>query len=118
MPHSPASTRFERVNGAPQLRGLRAWMVATARFASSVVGVEAFWKSQGPRPDVPDSPQLWAHHRSLANRQDGKAIVLIGASRMRGDISVSRLRKLCTDYTLIQLGAAAGADSTLARELA
>lgn len=98
---------------APPVRFLRVWLLALLIFGASISTLEAYWRSHGFRPMVPDSKDLWYFWRQRVYRDDGKVIVLLGASRMHADISVPVLQRLCPDYRVVQL-AAFGKGSPLA----
>jgi hypothetical protein len=79
------------------------YVLAACLFATTVGILEGVARSQGHRPAVPDSSELWAYHRSRVYRDDGRVIVLIGASRMQCDVSVSTLQSLAPTYRVVQL---------------
>jgi hypothetical protein len=81
-------------------------------FALSTGVVEAYWRSQGCRPTVQDSKDLWYFWRQSAYRADGKVIVFLGTSRIVADVSLDSVRKSLPDYRVVQLGLG-GAESCI-----
>jgi hypothetical protein len=67
------------------------WLVAVFVFSASVGSLEAYWRSLGFRPTVPDSMDLWYFWRQRVDRDNGKVFALIGTSRIRADISLDVL---------------------------
>jgi len=104
MPHSAASTRFERVSGAPRLPWARVFLSALALLAFSIGGLEAHWRGQGLRPTVSESLGLWYYWRQQVYPQDGKVVVLAGSSRVCAGISLATMREYLPDYRVVQLG--------------
>jgi hypothetical protein len=96
-----APNQFGQTTSLPWLR---VWMLAVMVFAGSVGSLEAYWRSQGFRPTVADSMDLWHFWRQRVDRDDGKVIVFLGSSRITADISIDTMRECLGNYRVVQLG--------------
>jgi hypothetical protein len=98
------STIPNRLSQAAPLPGLRLWLLAVLLFAASIGGLEAYWRSQGFWPTVPDTNELWYFWRQRIYREDGKMVVLLGTSRVMADISLGAIQTALPGFSAIQLG--------------
>jgi hypothetical protein len=103
MPSAVSRSR-EGMSGAPRLSWGRLIFVAIALHCCAVGAVEAYCRSVGFRPNVPDTPELWYFWRQQVYARDGRVIVLAGTSRIASDISLATLRECLPNYRVVQLG--------------
>jgi hypothetical protein len=57
------SSHYNRSSHAPVLLWLRMWVLVVLALGASIANIEAFWRSRGLKPDVPDSVELLAFQR-------------------------------------------------------
>lgn len=81
----------------------RTWLLVLILTGVVVGSEEAFWRSRGFRPSVPESTHLWHFWRQRVYRDDGKVIVLLGTSRMQADICLDTLRDRHPGHRIVQL---------------
>jgi hypothetical protein len=91
-------------NEVPTLPWARVLAVAVAGFLAAITGLEASWRIFSFRPNVEDSTDLWAYHRSRVVGGDPKIVVAIGTSRIRADLSLGALAEYAPGYRFAQLG--------------
>src|SRR5580704_6820271 len=89
---------------APKLPWGRALFLAIALFACSTGGLEAYWRAQGVRPQVPDSVDLWSYWRRQVYEPAGGVLVFLGTSRVRADIDLETLSRALPAFRSVQLG--------------
>lgn len=82
----------------------RTWLVAVVFAVMLAAGEESYWRSRGFLPSVPDSPELWHFWRQRLCRPDGRAVALLGTSRLQSDMSLDLLRSAFPRSTVCQLG--------------
>jgi hypothetical protein len=83
---------------------LRTWLFALAVVAVSLGSLEAFWRARGFQPNIPDSFELYAHHRSQVVGGNRKLIVAVGTSRIRTDVCAGAVAEGLPGYHFVQLG--------------
>jgi hypothetical protein len=88
----------------PALPWSRIVLLALLLASGLIGGLEAHWRLEGHRPNVPDSKELWYFWRQRIYSTDGKVIVLLGTSRIQSDISLETMRERFPDYRVVQLG--------------
>ncbi|MCA9111936.1 MAG: hypothetical protein KDA52_18425 [Planctomycetaceae bacterium] len=86
--------------------------------AVSAMGAEAFVRELGYRPSVADTRALWSYHRGRVYAEDGKSIVLLGASRMQAGVSLEVFRDHYPDYRITQLAVSATSPLATLKDLA
>jgi hypothetical protein len=101
-PATPST--FERQSGNSRLPSPGVYLAALVLFAAMIGGLEAYWRLRGFIPDVPDSADLWAYHRSRVVGNDAKLVVAIGTSRIRTDLRSDVIRQRLPSHHFIQLG--------------
>ncbi len=94
----------ERMTGVPRLAWGRILLLALGLFAGAVGGLEAYWRSQGLRPTVPDDANLWGFWRGRVYDPRGKVVVFLGTSRIRSDIDLGTLATRAPAFHCVQLG--------------
>jgi hypothetical protein len=107
-----ASSPPSRPVSSASLPGLRMWILSALVFASCLGSLEAYWRSRGFRPTVPDSKDLWYFWRQQVYHDDGKVVVLLGTSRIMADLSLATLEERLPGYRAVQLGLAGEKSST------
>ncbi len=83
-----------------------------------VGGAETIVRRQGYQPTVPDTRELWSFHRSRIYDDEGKSVVLLGASRMQTGFSPRVFRNRFHDYHLTQLAVSATSPLATLKDLA
>jgi hypothetical protein len=102
MPLAPSLR--ESMGGVPRLPCVRVLALAVALLGISIGGLEAFWREQGYRPNVPDTIDLWSFWRTRVYSPCGNVVVFLGTSRIRGDVDLDVLERSCPAYRCVQLG--------------
>lgn len=104
MPSSISSSDADPVDlrPVPEQTWPRVALVAFALAGLSFVGWELGWRSEGYVPSYENSDGQWAEARRKVDRDDPKATVLIGSSRMQFDIDLDVWRE-ATGVEPIQL---------------
>ena len=77
-------------------------VLAAGLAAGALCGAEAYWRARGVRPTVPDSPALWALHRSAVGG-DPDVVALLGSSRMRAGFDLATFRRRFPGRPVVQL---------------
>ncbi len=98
--HLSTSSFSRPVPGGPWLR---IWITGLIIALLALGGLETFWRERGHIPSVVDDPELWAYHRHRVDMNGPHTIVLVGASRIQLDISVSTLKDIVPCYKIAQL---------------
>jgi hypothetical protein len=83
---------------------LRIWLVAVVVLVVSIGSLEAFWRSQGLRPSVPDTVDLWRFWRTRVYEPRGNVLVFLGTSRVRSDVDTETLARSLPAFRSVQLG--------------
>jgi hypothetical protein len=73
--------------------------------------LERWYRTQGCRPTLVDSKDMWSIQRDRATAGGKKTIVFVGASRSLLAISTETVRELLPDYTVVQLSVDATGDA-------
>jgi hypothetical protein len=97
---------------------LGAWLCAIAIAGLLLTGQEAFWRARGVLPSVADDEALWAYHRSRVYSDEGRSVVLLGASRMQVDFSPTAFEARQPGHPLVQLAVSGRAPYATLRDLA
>ena len=104
MPRTAPANTAQPMWRAPTLPWPRVAGLAIVLALTSLSGVEAFWRSRGFKPEVPDSVELWRYRRSQVVGHDPHLIVAIGTSRVRAGLCPAAFGKLLPNYRFVQLG--------------
>ncbi len=76
----------------PKGNWVMVWLGVLGIFLATVIYFEWHLRSLGWSPSVVDSRDLWVEQRKRASKLGGKALILVGASRMQLDIDMATLR--------------------------
>jgi hypothetical protein len=76
----------------PAVRWGHIWLMTAAVLTLLVLGVEAFCRSNGYRPYVRDSKDLWGFHRWRVPGDETRCVVFLGTSRMRAAVDLNTFR--------------------------
>lgn len=82
---------------------LLTWTLATTLFLTFLFVCETGWRSLGYHPSAVDSPALWRFWYDRAVSGGPRTIVMIGTSRIQGDICTAVLRDRLPHYRVVQL---------------
>jgi len=83
---------------------LKTWILALSIFGAAISCLELQGRRDGICPSVGESKDVWYFWRNRANREDGRAIVLLGTSRVLADFSIETLQANLPGYAVVQLG--------------
>jgi hypothetical protein len=103
----PVPATFIRIRAsstAPVLPWSRTILLGLLLAGGSIGGLEACWREQGYRPDVPETAALWGFWRTCIYARDGRVVVFLGTSRVRADIDLAVLKRAYPAYRFVQLG--------------
>jgi hypothetical protein len=99
-----ASSPRELASGVPQLLSGRIFLLTLVLLTSWIGGLEAYWRSQGFLPNVPDSVGLWSFWRTRIYEPRGNVLVFLGTSRIRADVDLDTLAHTLPAFRSVQLG--------------
>ncbi len=102
MPLSISNSNFPH-HRSPNKNWLLIWGTTLAVAVGIVSGAEVYWRSQGHRPSIVDSPLIWSCHRSQVSNNNLEQVVLLGASRIQLGFSTDDFRERYPDIELTQL---------------
>lgn len=89
---------------APELRFNRMIILTIILFLLLFVLVELLWKVNGYAPNIEDDYDLWSLKRGAVYENNaGKNLVLVGASRIRANISEQVLHASYPDWNIVNL---------------
>lgn len=92
------------VRAGSRVPWLRVWACAFCLTATALGSEEAFWRSEGFRPSVSASKDLWHFWRERTKGDDGNVIVFLGTSRMRAAFDPDTISEIIPSHEVVQLG--------------
>lgn len=97
-----------REAGIPGIPWGRCWLLAVVLAGLFVELEERYWRGQGFRPNVKNTVELWSYWRNRARRSDGRAVVVLGTSRLQSNICLDTVRRRFPGHTVCQLALSSG----------
>jgi hypothetical protein len=91
------------------------WVCALVLAATTIGGVEWFWRAHGYQPALLDDKDLWAAQRVNVTSD---AIVMIGSSRNQAAIATDVIRRELPGREVVQLSVPGGSPQATLRDLA